>query len=59
MGAGQFFTGPPNPNYIDQEVFTQVGQALWMLFFSWLGGTVAWGLFRTRGTSENAANTTP
>jgi len=59
MGGGQFFSGPPNPNYIDQEMFTEVGQALWMLFFSWLGGTVAWGLFRTRGTSQNAANNSP
>ena len=59
MGAGQFFTGPPNPNYIDQEMFTEVGQALWILFFSWLGGTVALGLFRTRGTPENAANVSP
>ena len=55
-GGGAFFGGPPNPNYIDLEMFTEVGQALWMLFFSWLGGTVALGLFRTRGTPENAAN---
>lgn len=56
FGGGPFFSGPPNPNYIDPEMFTEVGQALWMLFFSWLGGTIAFGLFRTRGTPENAAN---
>ncbi|MBC7853879.1 MAG: hypothetical protein IAF94_10615 [Pirellulaceae bacterium] len=59
VGGGMGFGGPPNPDYIDQELFAQVGQALWMLFVSWLGGTVAWGLFRTRGKSDNAANTAP
>ena len=51
FGFGSPFGAPPNPNYIDQEVFIQVGQALWMLFLSWLGGTVAFMLFRSRERS--------
>jgi hypothetical protein len=47
----------PNPTYVDQEAFVEVGQALWMLLFSWLGGRLALGLFRTRSTSDNAAST--
>jgi hypothetical protein len=58
MGPGGFgYRGPTNPNYIDPELFLEVGQALWMLLFSWLGGRVALGLFRTRGTSDNVAST--
>ena len=56
--------GPPatlNPSYVDQETFLEVGHALWILFLSWLGGTVAFVLYRTRenpttvGTSARAA----
>jgi len=47
---------PPNPDYVDSELFTQVGQALWMLFFSWLGGTTARRLYRTRSPPESAAS---
>lgn len=46
--GGMGMMGPPNPSYVDQEAFTQVGQALWMLFLSWLGGTVAFLLYRSR-----------
>ena len=50
--------GPPmmaNPSYIDQTVFTEIGHALWTLFLSWLGGTIAFWLYRTRGASSPAA----
>ena len=57
MGGGMAPPMVPNPNYIDQEVFTDVGQAIWTLLLSWLGGTVVFGLFRPRGTSERAATT--
>jgi len=40
-----------NPNYIDPKEFTQVGHALWMLLLSWLSGTVAFCLYRTRESS--------
>ena len=46
--------GPPptlNPSYVDQETFLEVGHALWILFLSWLGGTVAFCLYRTRESS--------
>jgi hypothetical protein len=43
-----------NPSYVDQEVFMEVGHGIWMLFFSWLGGTVALGLYRTREKSSTA-----
>lgn len=56
MGSGMSMGGsafgvrmPPNPSYVDGELFLEVGQALWMLFFSWLGGRIALALFRTRG----------
>ena len=53
-------TQQPNPSYFGQEEFTQVGQALWMLFLSWLGGTVAFLLFRSRErTSSTPATTAP
>ena len=67
MSSGVMFGGmggmgvalPPNPSYIDQEAFTQVGQALWLLFLSWLGGTVAFLLFRSRERSNSPPATTP
>jgi hypothetical protein len=43
-----------NPNYIDQKDFLQVGHALWMLLLSWLSGTVAFCLYRTRESSSTA-----
>jgi hypothetical protein len=52
MGGGFGSSGTPNPNYVDSELFTEVGQALWMLLFSWLGGKVAFGLFRARATTQ-------
>ena len=58
--------GPPpqtlNPSYVDQETFLEVGHALWILLLSWLGGTVAFCLYRTRenpaavGASTRATN---
>jgi hypothetical protein len=45
-----------NPSYIDQNEFTKVGHALWMMILSWLSGTVALGLFRTRDRSDRADN---
>ena len=56
-GMGGMGMGPPmarNPTYIEQEVFTEVGHALWILFLSWLGGTVAFWLVRTRERSSTA-----
>ena len=53
MGGGMAPPTVPNPNYIDQELFTDVGQAISIL--SWLGGTVVFGLFRPRNTAESAA----
>ena len=53
--------GPPqisNPDYIDGEAFTEVGQALWMFLFSWLGGSLAFGLSRTRDKSNAATDRT-
>jgi hypothetical protein len=63
-GAGMMLggmMGPPqisNPDYIDPEAFTEVGQALWMFLFSWLGGSLAFGLSRTRDKS-NATSDRP
>ena len=54
-GMGGLGMGPPptlNPSYVDQETFLEVGHALWILLLSWLGGTVAFCLYRTR---ENPA----
>ncbi len=48
----------PNAGFVAQEMFTQVGHALWMLFLSWLGGTVAFCLYRTR-ESSSAAGASP
>lgn len=53
---GMGWMGSPmilNPSYVDQAAFTQVGQALWMLFLSWLGGTVAFLLFRSSERSSS------
>jgi len=47
-----------NPSYIDQKEFTQVGHALWMLLLSWLSGTVAFCLYRTRESSSTGGATT-
>jgi hypothetical protein len=47
----------PNPSYIDPEAFADVGQALWTLFLSWLGGTVVLGLFRKKGMADRVAAT--
>ena len=57
MGGGMGPPVVPNPDYIDQEAFTDVGQAIWTLFLSWLGGTVMYWLYRTRSTSERAVAT--
>jgi hypothetical protein len=57
LGGGMGPPMMPNPNYIDQEAFTDVGQAIWTLFLSWLGGTVMCWLYRTRSTSERAVAT--
>ena len=54
MMPGMGGMGPPptlNPSYVDQETFLEVGHALWILFLSWLGGTVAFCLYRTRENS--------
>jgi hypothetical protein len=56
-GMGGMGMGPPmvlNPSYIEQEVFLEVGHALWILLFSWLGGTVAFWLYRTRDNASAA-----
>jgi hypothetical protein len=63
MGTGGMMGGMmgppmmPDPNYIDPEAFTDVGQAIWTLFLSWLGGTVVFGLFRKRGTADRGTAT--
>ena len=47
-----------NPSYVDLNEFLQVGHALWMLVLSWLSGTVAFCLYRTRESSgTNGAST--
>jgi hypothetical protein len=59
LGFGPSFGAPSNPGYIDPEVFTQVGQALWMFFLSWLGGTIAFLLFRSRERPSPLPVTSP
>jgi len=54
MGTG----ATVNPSYIDPKEFTQVGHALWMLVLSWLSGTVACCLYRTRESSSTGGATT-
>jgi hypothetical protein len=60
MPGGMGMPPPPalNPSYVDQESFLEVGHALWMLFLSWLGGTVAFCLYRTRENATTAAAST-
>jgi hypothetical protein len=60
MGGGMGMGPPPtlNPSYVDQEAFLEVGHALWILFLSWLGGTIAFCLYRTRETPITAAAST-
>ena len=50
-GMGGMAVGTWNPSYIDPQEFRQVGDALWMLLLSWLSGTVAFCLYRTRESS--------
>jgi hypothetical protein len=55
MGGAQM---NPNPAYLDHESFTAIGHALWTLFLSWLGGTVAFWIFSTRD-KRTAGGTEP
>jgi len=53
-GGGMGMVATLNSSYVDQNEFMKVGNALWMLILSWLSGTIALGLYRTRGTGVTA-----
>ena len=49
LGSGIIPPGPnPNPRFIDQNIYTQVGHALWTVLIAALGGALACWLFTTR-----------
>jgi len=49
----------PNPKYLDIEAFKGIGHALWTLFLSWLGGTVGYWAYRTRGKPSTEVEQSP
>ena len=47
-GMGGVIPPTPNPRFVDQKTFTEVGHALWTVLLAFLGGTLAGWLHKSR-----------